>query len=472
MEYIPTIGLELHCELKSNSKVFSRGKNEFNESPNVNIAPLDLAFPGTLPVVNIECVKKAIKMAICLNCEIPKELVFDRKNYYYPDLPKGYQITQQHYPIGINGHVTIKVGDTDKEVLMHDIHLEEDTASLDHYQNSSLINYNRSGVPLIEMVTEPCLHSEEEAVTFLEYLRNILRYADLSEADTKKGQIRCDVNVSMAPKGSKELGTKVEVKNVNSFNNVKETIKYEIERQTKLLESNHGDEIVQETRRFDELTMTTIHMRSKAEAIDYKYFIEPNIPKIIITDDFINDIKKTIPLLPEERRKLYIKEYDLSEYDANILIKDKDISDYYQECIKKLIDPKIACNYITSTICGYLNKELISINEISLTPDMLKAIYDKQVNGDISTKQVKELINDTLENNINPIEKLNGMSQISNEDELDSIIKTIIENSPSQVEAYHNGRTNLFDYFVGQVMKETKGKANPTKTKEIISKYL
>ncbi len=471
MNYYVTIGLELHCELKSNSKVFSRGKNSYSELCNVNIVPLDMAFPGTLPVVNYECVKKAIKMALCLNCEIPEYLVFDRKNYYYPDLPKGYQITQSHYPIGINGEVIINVNGKDKNILIHDIHLEEDTASLDHYDKQTLINYNRSGVPLIEMVTEPCLHSAEEAVSFLEYLRNILKYTDISDADTKKGQIRCDVNVSLS-KDKNKLGTKVEIKNVNSFSNVKDAIKCEIKRQKELFDQNRENEIVQETRRYDEVNGKTIHMRTKVESVDYKYFIEPNIPKTIIERSWIEEIKKEIPLLPEERRRLYIKEYDLSEYDANILIKDKDVSDYYQECVRKMIDPKIACNYIISIICGYLNKELLSINEITLTPDMLMKIYEKQKDNSISSKQAKELIIDALENNINPIEKLDNIKQMSNEEELDSVIKKVLDENQKQIADYHNGRTNLFDYFVGQVMKETRGKANPVKTKEILNKYL
>ncbi len=468
-KYKAVIGLEMHCEMKSNSKVFSSARNDFSELANINVRPVDMAFPGTLPVLNKECVRKAILASLILGCKVPEYMYFDRKNYYYPDLPKGYQITQMHDPVGTNGSVTIDCGSYEKEIKIHDIHLEEDSASMDHFSDVSLINYNRAGVPLLELVTEPCLSSAEEAVAFLEEIRKIYQYADISEADTKKGQIRCDVNVSIMEEGSTELGTKVEVKNVNSFGNVYDTINYEIERQSKLKDEDRYDEVVQETRRFDEETGTTIRMRTKADAIDYKYFVEPNIPKYKIDKTWVEEIKKNIPELPRERKKKYIEDYGLSEYDANIIIKTKDYADYYEECISLGIDKKQAANYLIVNIIAYLNRELISLKDFYLKPEYLKQILDELEKGNISSKQAKEIFNKSIEENKEPknfISKENN--QISDTNELNNIIDTILNNNNSQVEAYKSGKTNLFDYFVGQVMKETKGKANPTITKEIL----
>ncbi len=472
-KYKAVIGLEMHCEMKSNSKVFSSARNDFSELANINVRPVDMAFPGTLPVLNKECVRKAILASLILGCKVPEYMYFDRKNYYYPDLPKGYQITQMHDPVGTNGSVTIDCGSYEKEIKIHDIHLEEDSASMDHFSDVSLINYNRAGVPLLELVTEPCLSSAEEAVAFLEEIRKIYQYADISEADTKKGQIRCDVNVSIMEEKGTELGTKVEVKNVNSFGNVYDTINYEIERQSKLKDEGRYDEVVQETRRFDEETGTTIRMRTKADAIDYKYFVEPNIPKYKIDKTWVEEIKKNIPELPRERKKKYIEDYGLSEYDANIIIKTKDYADYYEECISLGIDKKQAANYLIVNIIAYLNRELISLKDFYLKPEYLKQILDELEKGNISSKQAKEIFNKSIEENKEPknfISKENN--QISDTNELNNIIDTILNNNNSQVEAYKSGKTNLFDYFVGQVMKETKGKANPTITKEILKDKL
>ena len=471
--YKAVIGLEMHCEMLSNAKVFSRAKNEYSDIPNINVRELDMGFPGTLPVLNKEVVKKSILAALVLNCEIPEYMYFDRKNYYYPDLPKGYQITQTHNPVGINGSIKINCGDYEKEVLIHDIHLEEDSASMDHFSDVSLINYNRSGVPLLELVTEPCLSNADEAVAFLEEIRRIYQYTNISLADTKKGQIRCDVNVSIMDFDAIELGTKVEVKNVNSFSNVYDTINYEIERQSKLKDEGRYDEVVQETRRFDEESGTTVRMRSKADAVDYKYFVEPNIPKYKINKEVVDEIRKNIPELPSERKRKYIKEYGLSEYDANIIIKNKEYADYFEECIKLGMDKKVAANYLIVNIIAYLNREFITLNEFYLKPELLNQIIKELQNGNISSKQAKEIFNKSLEEKREPKEFISkDNAQISDSNELDNIINNILENNPSQVEDYKNGKTNLFDYFVGQVMKETRGKANPVLTKELLKNKL
>lgn len=472
-KYKAVIGLEMHCEMKSNTKVFSSAKNSYSDIANINVNPVDMAFPGILPVLNKECVRKAIMAALILNCKVPEYMYFDRKNYYYPDLPKGYQITQLHDPVGVNGSIKIDCNGVTKEIKIHDIHLEEDAASMEHFSDVSLINYNRAGVPLLELVTEPCIESPEEAVAFLEEMRRIYQYADISEADIKKGQIRCDVNVSIMDKDSNELGTKVEVKNVNSFGNVYETIKYEIERQSKLKDEGRYDEVVQETRRFDEETGTTIRMRTKADAIDYKYFVEPNIPKFKIDSNLVEEIKKCIPVLPNERKIKYINEYGLSEYDANIIIKNKEYADYFEECVSLGMDKKIAANYLIVQIIAYLNKEAISLNEFYLKPNLLNQIISELEKGNISSKQAKDIFNKALEEEKEPknfISKDNA--QISDSNELTIIIDNILRNNISQVEAYKGGKTNLFDYFVGQVMKETRGKANPSLTKEILKDKL
>ena len=467
------IGLEMHCELKSNAKVFSTGINKYSDTANCHVSPVDMAFPGTLPIVNKKCIEHAIKMASVLNCTLADKFIFDRKNYYYPDLPKGYQITQCTKPIGVNGYIDLPCEDRVIRAKIHDIHLEEDAASLDHFKNTSTIDYNRAGVPLLEIVTEPCFYSADEAVAFLEYMRNVYQYTDISLADTKKGQIRCDVNVNLKNENGEYVTPRVEIKNVNSFSNVHDAILYEEKRQLKALEENNIMELVQETRRWDEESNSTIRMRTKVDAIDYKYFIDPNIPPIKIDKKWVEKIVNTIPRLPLERQNSYITEYGLSAYDAKILVKDKDIASYFEECINLGLDAKMASNWITVNIVTELNKDNSSIRDFYITPLYLKQILDRITDGTISNKQAKEVFSKALEERKEPqsfISKEN--SQISNEDELKSIITKIINNNPAQKEAYLNGKTNLFDYFVGQVMKQTRGKANPIKTKEILSEEL
>ena len=467
------VGLEMHCELKSNAKVFSTGINKYSDTANCHVSPVDMAFPGTLPIVNKKCIEHAIKMASVLNCTLADKFIFDRKNYYYPDLPKGYQITQCTKPIGVNGYIDLPCQDRVIRAEIHDIHLEEDAASLDHFKNTSTIDYNRAGVPLLEIVTEPCFYSADEAVAFLEYMRNVYQYTDISLADTKKGQIRCDVNVNLKNEKGEYVTPRVEIKNVNSFSNVHDAILYEEKRQLKALEENNLEELVQETRRWDEETNSTIRMRTKVDAIDYKYFIDPNIPPIKIDKNWVEKIVKTIPRLPLERQNSYMKEYGLSAYDAKILVKDKDIASYFEECINLGLDAKMASNWITVNIVTELNKDNSSIKDFYITPKYLKQILDRIADGTISNKQAKDVFSKALEEKKEPqsfISKEN--SQISNEDELRDIITEIINNNLGQKEAYLNGKTNLFDYFVGQVMKQTKGKANPVKTKEILSEEL
>ena len=476
-KYYVTIGLEMHCEIsETKSKVFSSAKNGYSEMPNTNIRPIDMGFPGTLPVLNKEAVRMSLMMSEILNCRQPEYMYFERKNYYYPDMPKNFQITQNPPEdcAGMNGYIDIIRPDgTSFRVGIDNIHLEEDAASMNHLYDTSTIDYNRAGVPLLELVTEPCLHSADDAVYFLEYVRAIYQYCGISEADSKKGQIRCDVNVSISD-DEKTLGTKVEVKNVNSFGGVHDAIVYEIERQSELKDAGRYDEVEQETRRYDEESGTTKHMRSKVDAIDYKYFVEPNIPKFKISKEWLEEIRKSIPELPYERKAKYIEKYGLSDYDAGILIKDIDIASYFEECLSLGTDPKAAANWITGNILGYVYKHDISIKELFLNPKRLSVILKNMSNGKISSKQAKQLFFFTLERNEEPeaIMKEEGMEQISDDGALTSIVIEVLDENGDQIEAYKNGKTNMFDYFIGQVMKKTRGQANPVKVKEILTDEL
>lgn len=465
------IGLEMHAEMKSTTKVFSPSSNVYNKMANVNINEIDLAFPGFMPSLNEECVKKAVEMALILKCDVAKYMIFDRKNYYYPDLPKGYQITQNTRPVGINGNLEVSLNGSKFNVEILDIHLEEDAAALDHLPTFSLIDYNRAGVPLLETVTAPCMHSADEAIAFLETMCRIYKYTGISEADTKKGQIRCDVNVNLMDDNGNYITPKVEIKNVNSLANVKLAILYEEKRQLESLKNN--EPLYQETRRFDESSGTTIHMRSKADAIDYKYFVEPNIPPYEITDEFVENIRKTIPVLADARKDNYMSNLGLDEYNANILIKDINIANYFEKCVEVGIKPIIAANYINGIITSYINEKDININDFYLKPEYLKQINDAKESGILSSKGVKEVFYKSLEEKKEPKNFISKEdAQVSDENLIESIIDRILSSHEKEITEYKNGRTNIFDFFVGQVMKETRGKANPIITKDLLHKKL
>ena len=479
--YKALIGIEMHCEIsKTNTKVFSRAENSYKDLPNSNIRPVDLGFPGTLPVVNKEAVKKALMASIILGCKQPDYIYFERKNYYYPDLPKGFQITQETKPapIGIYGELEYDFNEEKKKVRINNIHLEEDSASLDHYSKCSTINYNRAGVPLLELVTEPDFRSPEEVGAFLETMRLIYQYADISEADSKKGQVRCDVNVSIMDsslddKDPSNWGTKVEIKNVNSFSGVKDAINYEIKRQIELKNNGTYDDMEQQTRRWDETSGTTIYMRGKVDAIDYKYFVEPNIPKFKLSNEWIEKIKKEIPVLASERKNKYLNEYMLSNKDANTIIKDKSISDYYEELVKLGGNPQEMSNWLVGFIMGFLNKEDKMIGEIYLTPKMLVDLISSLNSGKVNIKQVKEVLTKALEENKDPnklIVEL-GLSQITDSDEIRKIINDVLDENTNLIEDYKNGK-RVFDYLVGMTMKKSKGRVNPKMTNLLLKEEL
>lgn len=482
MKYKALIGLEMHCEITgTNTKAFSSAKNSYSTTPNENVRPVDMAFPGTLPVVNKEAVKKALMASIILNCKQPEYIYFERKNYYYPDLPKGFQITQETKPapVGIYGYLDYYVNGEIKRARINNIHLEEDAASLDHKDSTSTIDYNRAGVPLLELVTYPDFKNAEEAVSFLETMRSIYQYADISEGDSKKGQIRCDVNVSIMDENLDETkeenwGTKIEIKNVNSFSAVKDAINYEIERQIKAKEDGIYDEMEQQTRRWDDEKQETVYMRSKVDAIDYKYFIEPNIPKFKVKQEWLDEIKGLIPELPNERKEKYIKKYNLSTKDAETLVKEKDISDYFEKCIKLNCEPKEASNWITTRLLGYLNKNDITIKDIYMTPEMLTEICISVKNGKISSQQAKEVFNFVLEEQKEPskIIEEKGFVQNSNEDEIISLIQKVLDENKQAVNDFKNGRNNIIGYLVGQVLKASQGKFNPGLTAKLLNEEI
>lgn len=468
-KYIPVIGLEVHCELKSNSKNFSSSKNGDGDV-NTNLSVVDLGYPGILPVVNKEAVRKSIMVALALNCKVPEYLTFDRKNYYYPDLPKGYQITQFGNAIGTDGYVMINVGDIEKKITIYDTHLEEDTANMDHLSNYSLIDYNRAGVPLLETVTDPCINSSEEAIAYLETLRNIFLYLDVSDARADLGQIRVDVNVSLMKEGDTKLGTRTEIKNINSFTTVKEVIEVEIKRQMEILDN--GGIIEQETRRYDEASNTTVFMRSKADAVDYKYYTEPNIPPVRLREEFIDSIKSKMPVLEYDRKKKYINEYGIGIVDASTLTKDKKLSDYFESIIENGSSPRETSNILVGFLLGYLNKNFKSITDVTITSGDFSKIIKMMCDGKISNKQVKDIITKALDDNINVLEVAKNMgTQISDKEEIRKIVNDVLNENTNIIDDYKNGK-NVTGFIMGLIMKKTGGKVNPGITNMILREEL
>lgn len=470
--YKVVIGLEVHCELETKSKNFSPAPNMFTEAHNINVATVDLGLPGILPVANKEAARRALFTAMALHCETPDEVIFDRKNYYYPDLPKGYQITQNTKPMGINGYLDILVNGHIKRVDIHDLHLEEDTASLEHYPKYSLIDYNRSGIPLMEIVTEPCMESADEAVTFLEDLRDVFLYLGVSEARSNYGQMRCDVNISLMKDTDTKLGTKVEMKNINAFNNVRAAIEYEIKRQSEIL--NRGEKVVQETRRIAE-DGKTYSMREKVDAVDYKYFIEPNIPSTPITDDFLYELKSELPELKLDRYFKYIEKYDISEYDATILSKERSVADYFESVISSGCYVSLAVNFVTTTILSTINKLDIKIDELFITPDMLSGVINYVASGKMSLDAAKKLLYKAIDEKVDPNEliKKESLVQINDKDELLTLIRSCMDENLEVVRQYvEDGNMSAGNFFIGQVMKKSNRQANPNISKELIFEEL
>ncbi|WP_026962314.1 Asp-tRNA(Asn)/Glu-tRNA(Gln) amidotransferase subunit GatB [Alicyclobacillus herbarius] len=470
MGYETVIGLEVHVELKTKTKIFCGCSTNFGDPPNTNVCPVCLGHPGTLPVLNRQAVELALKAAMALNCKINQDCKFDRKNYFYPDLPKGYQISQYDEPIGEHGYVEIEVNGERKRIGITRVHLEEDAGKSMHGEDGqhSLIDYNRTGVPLIEIVSEPDIRSPEEARLYLEAIKSIMQYCDISDCRMEEGSLRCDANISLRPEGSTEFGEKTELKNMNSFRNVQRGLEYEVERQTKLLEQ--GQPVTQETRRFDEATQTTISMRSKEEAHDYRYFPEPDLLRVQIDDAWLERVRAELPELPAARRARFEQELGLPAYDAGVLTAERAVADYYEAVVAAGSDAKTASNWVMGDLLGYLNAQGLSVAESPVRPEQLAGLIAQVDKGTISIKQARDVFKLMCETrkDAEVIIKEQGMEQISDESQLIPIIEEVIANNPKSVEDYRAGKQKALGALVGQTMKATKGKANPALVNKLI----
>ena len=472
MNFETVIGIEIHCELNTKTKMFSSAPNTFGKEPNTQVNPIDMAFPGTMPRVNKQAVIYAIMACSALNLEIDNELWFDRKNYFYSDLPKGFQITQDKRPIGKNGFIEVNTSNGLKKIGIERIHMEEDTAKQSHYGDYTLIDYNRCGVPLIEIVSKPDMRSGEEAAKYVEKLRSILSYCGVSDCKMDEGSMRCDINISLRPIGSDKFGVKTEIKNLNSINNIQKAIEFEISRQEKLLLK--GQAVEQETRRFDETLRQTVLMRKKTDAVDYKYFTEPNIMPIKLSDKFINEAISLVPELPEARYNRYLNDLNLSSYDAQQLIANKNVADYYEEILESFNEPKIVANWMLGDIFSYLNKNNITIKEFKLSPLNFAKLLKLLKEGKISSKQGKDVFMEIVDTDNDPekIAKDKGMVQESDEGLILEYINEVLKENPQAIETYKSGRDNILSFLIGQVMKKSRGKANPALTSKLLKEEI
>ncbi len=481
-EYEAIIGLETHCQLSTKTKIFSNSSTAFGADPNTNIDPVCMGLPGVLPVLNEKVLEYAVKAGLALNCQIAKYSKFDRKQYFYPDLPKNYQISQYDLPIAEHGWLEIELVDADgnpvrKKIGITRLHMEEDAGKLVHAGSDrlsgstySLVDYNRAGVPLVEIVSEPDLRSGQEAAEYAQELRRIVRYLGVSDGNMQEGSLRCDVNISVRPIGQEKFGTKVEIKNMNSFNAIQRAIEYEIERQIAAVEA--GERIVQETRLWEEGTQRTISMRVKEGSSDYRYFPEPDLGPIEVSNEQLAKWRSELPELPAQKRNRYENELGLSVYDARVLTEDHTFSEYFEAVIKAQANPKQAANWITQDIAAYLNKHKpLSITEIALTPTNLAKTITLIDSGTISNKQAKDKLPDLL-NGRSPDEIFQGEEKISDASVLEPIVDRVIAANPKELEKYKSGKTSLKGFFVGQVLKQTGGRADPKLTNELVDKKL
>lgn len=477
VEYEPVIGLEVHAQLKTNTKIFCGCPTEFKagEEANQRICPVCIGMPGVLPVLNKRVVEFAIRTGIALNCTIAEQTRFDRKNYFYPDLPKDYQISQYKQPICSNGHLTIQ----GKKIRILRAHLEEDAGKLVHAgaaglhgSDYSLVDYNRSGVPLLEIVSEPDLESPEQAREYLTELRTILRYIDVCHGDLEKGTFRCDANVSIRPKGDTKLGTKTELKNMNSFKAVERAIQFEIERQTKAL--NSGEKIRQETRLWNEATQSTHPMRSKEEAHDYRYFPEPDLVPLSIDSAWISEIESSLPELPVVRRLRYSTSHGLSSEEANLLTENKDIGDFFDEACKVGAPAKTVANWLLGPVSAYLNENQKDFADTAITSENMRDLAEAVNSGKLNSTSAKVVLLEVLQNksSVEKVIESKGLVQVSDEKELESVIANVLEANPLQLEEYRSGKTKIRQFFFGEAMKQLKGKGNPAIINKILDEKL
>jgi len=467
------IGLEVHAQLKTDSKIFCACSTKFGSPPNKNTCPICLGMPGSLPVFNKTALELAMRACLSTNCRISPMNRFARKNYFYPDLPKGYQISQFELPLGLNGHINIQINGTHKKIGLTRIHMEEDAGKLIHGENlgspgKSYVDFNRTGIPLVEIVSEPDLRSGEEAREYLTQLKAILDYAEVSDCNMEEGSLRCDANVSLRPQGQQEFGTRTETKNLNSFRFVQRAIEYEVDRQTKVLEQ--GDSIVQETRLYDSNKGVTFSMRSKEEAHDYRYFPEPDLVPIEISNEWIQKTTDALPELPEQKRERFVKDYKIPEYDAGILTTSREIADFYEKSVLLYTKPKVVSNWIMGELLKELKSDGRKISTCPIKPegltDLLKLIDD----GTINSKMAKTVFEEMYLNG-KPAEEVikeKGLIQITDSSAIETLVDQILLLNANQVEQYKNGKEKVFGFLVGQVMKESKGQANP----ELVNKLL
>ena len=477
MEYEPVIGLEVHAQLLTKSKIFCGCSTAFGEEPNTLTCPVCTGQPGSLPVLNRRAVEFAIKLGLATNCRITPYSLFARKNYFYPDLPKGYQISMYEYPLAVDGFIEISVQGQKKRIKLIRIHLEEDAGKLKHGETPetasySYVDFNRTGVPLVEIVSGPDIRSPEEAGDYLRKLRAILQYLDICTGNMEEGSFRCDANVSVRPKGQKEFGTRAEVKNMNSFRHVEKALEYEIKRQISILEE--GGEIIQETRLWDANEGITVAMRSKEEAHDYRYFPDPDLVPLRVDENWIEEARKGLPELPGQKKERFVKDYKIPEYDADILTSTKAMANYYEECVRLFPEAKTVSNWMMGDLLKELKQDEREIDQCPVTPKHLAEMLDMIKKGTISGKIAKDVFGEMYKTGDRPEEivKEKGWVQILDGGEIEGVIDRIVAANPKLVEDYRSGKEKLFGYFVGEVMKATKGKANPQLLNDLLRKKL
>ncbi|HLU21507.1 MAG TPA: Asp-tRNA(Asn)/Glu-tRNA(Gln) amidotransferase subunit GatB [Bacillaceae bacterium] len=472
MNFETVIGLEVHVELKTDSKIFSPAPNKFGSEPNHNTNVIDLGYPGVLPVLNKRAVEFGMKAAMALNCEIATETKFDRKNYFYPDNPKAYQISQFDKPIGENGWIEIEVQGEKKRIGITRLHLEEDAGKLTHTNDGSLVDLNRQGTPLVEIVSEPDIRTPEEAYLYLEKLKSIIQFTGVSDCKMEEGSLRCDANISLRPIGQEEFGTKTELKNLNSFNFVRRGLEFEQKRQEKVLLA--GGEILQETRRYDEATGETILMRVKEGSDDYRYFPEPDLVQLYIDDEWKERVRAEIPELPDARKKRYVEELGLPAYDAMVLTLTKEMSDFFEAVLEEGADAKLASNWLMGGVSEYLNAEQKELHEVALTPAGLAGMIKLIEDGTISSKIAKKVFRELIENggDAETIVKEKGLVQISDESALIPIVNEVLDANQQSIEDYKNGKGRALGFLVGQIMKATKGQANPPVVNKLLKQEI
>ena len=477
MKYETVIGLEVHVQINTKTKIFCSCSTEFGKPPNANTCPICLGMPGVLPVLNKQFLESSMKACLATHCTITPMNRFARKNYFYPDLPKGYQISQFEEPLGVNGYINIYINGIKKRIGLTRIHMEEDAGKLIHGENlgspgKSYVDFNRTGVPLCEVVSEPDLRSPEEARAYLSELKSILEYTQVSDCNMEEGNLRCDANISLRPKGQKEFGTRTELKNLNSFKFVQKAVEFEVDRQARILDQ--GDQVIQETRLYDSDRGETFSMRSKEEAHDYRYFPDPDLVPVVVNEVWIEEIKKTIPELPEQKRERFTIEYSLPEYDAGVLTSSRELANYFEKCTSLFSKPKIISNWIMGDLLRELNKGNQVISECPVSPDALVSLLKLIDEGVISSNTAKTVFEEMYQTGKEPITIVDekNLKQITDDNAIEKMVEGVLQANLSQVDEFKAGKEKVLGFLVGQVMKASKGKANPETVNKLLKEKI